>query len=164
MLRTLEITATISVTEAPFHNVYFGRSFELSLDCFVCERLGRTNFLTVGDERAVCTGDQAHGGRHFAPARVAGFDALTGQDRRSLQAVVQQWWAPFHDAKRNQGSKPLGTGWVRFDLHYQCPANGQAAGQASIQSNQVQPVALTCKHCDAVLAGSDQIPTIVERP
>jgi hypothetical protein len=164
MLRTLDITATIAPAEAPFHNLYFGRTFELSLDCFVCERQGRTTFLTVGAERAVCTGDRDQGGKHFAPARVAGFDPSAGRDRQSLHAVVQQWWAPFHDAKRNQASKPLGLGWVRFELHYMCSENDRKTGRTSIQSNQAGPVTLTCEHCETALATSDDVPRIVERP
>ena len=163
MLRTLEITATIALAEAPFHNLYFGHGLELSLDCFICERLGRTTFLTVGDERAVCTGDREHGGRHFVAARVAGFDVLSGQDRKTLHAVVQQWWAPFHDGKRKQSSKPVGPGWVRLDLRYLCPEGDRKSGSTSIQSNTARPHSLTCEHCDTVLARSEEVPTIVER-
>ncbi|MFG1604267.1 hypothetical protein [Actinoplanes sp. NPDC049265] len=161
MLRTLDITATIALAEAPFHNLYFGHSFELSLDCFICERQGRTTFLTVGGERAVCTGDRSHGGKHFAPARVAGFDPMSGRDRKALHVVVQQWWAPFRDAKRDQASAPVGTGWVRFELPYTCPDGRN--GRASIQSNLVLPHALTCEHCDTVLATGEDVPKIVER-
>ena len=67
---------------------------ELSLDCCICERTGRTVFLRQGQERAVCTSDEKHG-RHMAPARIAAFDTTTYASELALRAVVAYWWAPL---------------------------------------------------------------------
>jgi hypothetical protein len=164
VLRILDITARLALTDAPFHNLHWQSSFELSLDCFICERVGRTTIFTVGDEQAVCTGDRAKTGRHFTAARVAGFDVDSRTDELVLQVVVNRWWAPFHDQKRKQDGQTVGrASWVRFGLAYSCPDNREP-GSFGVQSNMTRPAAVTCRHCAKTLGRSEQTPLVIERP
>ncbi|NUT43986.1 MAG: hypothetical protein HOV86_28720 [Thermoactinospora sp.] len=157
MLRSLEIQATLSTPSAPDHLplLSWSPTIELSLDCFVCVRVGRTTRLERGSEQAICSSDRDHG-PHFAPARIAEFDPA----QASVRAVVEFWWAPFHDAKRDTPATPLSEApWVRLHLAYQCPLH-EAPGTASTQTNLVRPTALRCEHCAAVIATSHEAPAI----
>ncbi|MFG3253737.1 hypothetical protein [Streptomyces sp. NPDC048172] len=161
MLRTVEITAEL--TGVPqgedFHNLHWEKTIELSLDCFVCERTDRTTVLRLGEERATCSAGR-EAPRHPAPARIAAFDVTTGQDRLALRAVVDHWWAPFHDAKRDRPASALTRApWVRLHVGSYCSGVRQS-GSFSIQSNMVRPVRETCGDCGLRLAVSDQAPGI----
>jgi len=158
MLQRIEIGAVLS-GEARLHNLHWERSVELSLDCFVCERQGRTMLLEWGAERAVCTADKQHG-RHYAAARIAAFDSTIEDQRLSLRAVVDYWWAPFHDAKRDVRGLPLTESpWVRLKFGYFC-AQTEDSGNGSTQSNLVRPARTSCRHCGEAAATSTEAPTI----
>lgn len=78
--------------------------------------------------------------------------------------MIDYWWAPFHDAKRNQpGLAFTRAPWVRLHLGYYCPHQSEA-GQFSTQTNLVRPDSTTCEHCAADLARSEQAPQIRLRP
>ncbi|MEU9865868.1 hypothetical protein AB0D99_33895 [Streptomyces sp. NPDC047971] len=143
MLRTVEITAELTGLDESeeFHNLHWQPKLELSLDCFICERTGRTTSFEYGQEHANCSGDQKHP-RHPAAARISGFDVTHEKDRLALRAVVDFWWAPFHDAKRDTRSTAM-TRWIRLYAAYLCPQSRQA-GTFSTQSNLVCPVSRIC--------------------
>jgi hypothetical protein len=160
MLR-VEIRAVLTglADSRPSHQLHWRDPVELALDCCICERTGRTVFLRQGQERAVCSSDEAHG-RHPAPARITAFDTTTSATELALRAVVAYWWAPFHDAKRDVDGTTLSTApWARLAIGYYCP-EPKTAGQASIQSNLVRPVTLNCASCSQVIAISEEAPSI----
>ncbi|MCU7825123.1 hypothetical protein [Kitasatospora sp. DSM 101779] len=160
MLRTVEITAELldPLRSEQFHNLHWQKKLQLSLDCFICERTGRTTHFEFGEERAVCTGDQES--EHPAAARIASFDITQGQDRLILRSVVDYWWAPFRDTKRNRlATAPTSAPWVRLYVGYRCPQS-QETGSFSLQSNMVRPVNTACAHCVKTLAIDTQAPGI----
>jgi hypothetical protein len=72
MLRSVEIrTVLTGVAHGgdQFHALHFLPEVELSLDCFMCQRTGRTMILTTGTEQALCTPDEKHG-HHPTAARI----------------------------------------------------------------------------------------------
>ncbi|WP_331755659.1 hypothetical protein [Streptomyces sp. NBC_01643] len=158
MLRTVEITAELAGLRKgeEFHNLHWQPKLELSLDCFICERTERTTSFEYGQEHAVCSGDQKHP-QHPAAARIAGFDVTHEQERLILRAIVDYWWAPFHDTKRATASTAM-TRWVRLYAAYLCP-HSQQTGAFSTQSNVVHPVSQTCR-CGQPLATSSNSPSI----
>jgi hypothetical protein len=156
MLRSLDISAVLSgVEEAHRAQLYFERTMELSLDCFVCERVGRTMELTWGAERAVCrSGRDEH---HFAAARIAAFDVTLQDDRLALRSVVDFWWAPFQDAKRGEQARSVS--WVR--LHYGCYCPHQKkSGKSFTQTNVVRPRPVYCEECKTKIAVDAEVPSI----
>lgn len=96
-------------------------NINLSLDCFICRRTGRTTRLTHGAEHGTCSGD-SRTGQHPAAARISAFDHTSERERTILRTIVDYWWAPFHGADRNQPSVTLTrTPWVQLHLGYLCP-------------------------------------------
>jgi hypothetical protein len=161
MLRNVEIRAVLSGPEDKDHltRLFWERRIELSLDCFICERTGRTTLLEWGADRAVCSSDEEHG-RHFTAARIAAFDVTRQADRVSLRTVVDFWWAPFHDVKRGVRATPLsGAPWVRLHYGYHCP-RGEGSGSGSIQTNLNRPHHLRCGQCETAMATSDEAPSV----
>jgi hypothetical protein len=160
VLRTVEITAELELPlpRPEFHNLHWQTKLDLSLDCFICERTGRTTHFECGEERAACTGNDGAG--HPAAARIAGFDVTSGQDRLTARSVVDYWWAPFHDTRRDRPASALTSGpWVRLHLGYDCPLSREP-GSFSTQSNMVRPVGVVCTHCAAPLATDARAPGI----
>ncbi|MFF5177340.1 hypothetical protein ACFY2Q_04855 [Micromonospora sp. NPDC000316] len=159
MLRSLEVSAVLTLGESPFHNLHWKSGIELSLDCFICQRAGRTTELEHGAEQGTCSGDSRKG-RHPAAARIAAFDSTDERKRTILRAVVDYWWAPFQDAKQDQPSlASTHVPWVRLHLAYLCPEPVQP-GTLSTQSNLIRPVTYTCEHCAAPIAHSHDAPRI----
>jgi hypothetical protein len=67
MLRTAELTGAMAGDN--FHDLHWSSRLEFCVDCFVCERTGRTKVYERGAERL------------------------------ALRALVGFWWAPFKDAR-----------------------------------------------------------------
>lgn len=162
VLQSIEITAALAVPESPFHNLHWSTKLELSIDCFICERTGRTTILELGAERAICSGD-SRTGQHYTAARISAFDCGVGKDQISLRAVVDHWWAPFHDAKRDVAATALtragGPPWVRLHLGYRCPER-EESGTFSDQTNLVRPSPASCQHCSAPIAERRDVPQV----
>jgi hypothetical protein len=157
VLCSLEITAAVTVAGSRFHNVHWRPRLELSLDCFICQRTGRTTVFGLGQERALCSGDSEP---HDTPARIAAFDHTSEKERTVLRAVIDYWWAPFVDAKRDrEGATLPRTPWVRLALGYLCP-DQQSSGEFAIQSNLVRPYAATCSRCSEAIGTSEEAPRI----
>ncbi|GAA5013941.1 hypothetical protein [Streptomyces siamensis] len=163
MLRTAEITAELSREEQrgeDSHQLYWRGTLECSLDCFVCERVGRTTVFERGTERALCSGSRSGFARHYTAARLAAFDTTSGRDRMGVRAVVDFWWAPFTDTRDgHRSAAPTSHPWVRLHLGYHCP-RAKESGTASVQTNLVRPHRLTCKHCDRELAADTRSPSV----
>lgn len=161
MLRSVEITVQLSglPTGEGFHNVHWQERLELSLDCFVCQRTGRTTFFRYGQEQALCSADEKYP-EHPTAARIAAFDVTDERERTTLRAVVDYWWAPFHDEKRDRTATALSCPpWVRLYLGYYCPRARQD-GAFGIQTNVSRPLHEICSHCDRPLAISKEAPAI----
>ncbi|MFI6758822.1 hypothetical protein ACIBF5_06705 [Micromonospora sp. NPDC050417] len=159
MLASVEIRTVLAMADSPVHNLHWQPKLALSMDCFTCERTGRTTWLTVGAERAVCTGD-GRDGQHYSAARIATFDHTDERHQTSLRVVVDYWWAPFHDAKRDIAAAVLTrTPWVRHYLGYRCPQQ-EESGEFSIKTNLNRPVSQTCQHCSASLCESRDAPQV----
>ncbi len=162
VLQSIEIAATLAVPESPFHNLHWNSGLELSIDCFVCERIGRTTRFELGAERAICSGD-SRVDRHYTAARISAFDTGTAKDQISLLAVVDYWFAPFHDAERDVAATALtrrcGSPWVRLHLGYHCPETN-ASGAFSDQTNLVRPCPVSCEHCAVSIAESREVPRV----
>jgi hypothetical protein len=130
---------------------------ELTLDCFLCERVGRTVILEGGEERALCTSDQKRG-PHPTAARIAGFDTETWDRRPRVRAVVDYWRAPFHDARRDAPAMPLTrTPWVRLHFDVRCQASRERVA-ASTQTNLLRPAVTKCGQCGEPVATSTDAP------
>ncbi|GAA2327133.1 hypothetical protein [Streptomyces cuspidosporus] len=157
MLRSLEISAVLSgVEQAHRERLFWERTIELSLDCFVCERVGRTTVLKWGAERAVCM--SGRDGHHFTAAGIAAFDVTSQDDRLTLKSAVDFWWAPFQDAKRGGQATPLSS-WVR--LHYGCYCPHQeTSSKGSIQTNVRRPSPVYCAECKTEIAVDVEAPSI----
>jgi hypothetical protein len=162
MLRSVEIrTVLTGVAHGgdQFHALHFLPEVELSLDCFICQRTGRTTILTTGTEQALCTSDEKHG-HHPTAARIAAFDTTTEDTQLILRGIVDYWWAPFHDAKRDtEASAFSDPAWVRLHIGSYCPIHSQA-GKHSTQTNLIRPCTIRCSHCDIAMATSNEAPSI----
>ena len=159
MLRSVEVTAVLILGDVPAHNLHWTGEVELSLDCFICRRTGRTTDLRLGAEHGSCSGD-GRTARHPTAVRIAAFDHTAEQDRITLRAVVDHWWAPFLDTKQNQPGLDLTQiPWVRLHLGYLCPEPVRP-GSLSTQTNLGRPQTLTCEHCAAPVARSHVAPRI----
>ncbi|WP_058044197.1 hypothetical protein [Streptomyces roseifaciens] len=160
MLRTLEITAEVAVPrhDEPFHNLHWQKQLELSLDCFICRRTDRTTFFRHGEEQALCSGSSDV--EHPAAGRISAFDVTTEPERQILRALIDYWWAPFKDKKRNQTAvAPTRAPGVRLSLGYLCPEKRQTES-FGLQSNVQRPASENCTHCAHLLATSTQAPRI----
>lgn len=157
MLRSLEITAVLSdVEKAHRHGLFWEETIELSLDCFICERRGRTTWLKGGGERAVCRSGRDKD--HPTAARIAAFDVTIQEDLIALRAVVNFWWASFQDAKRGDEAMPLSR-WVRLHYGCYCP-HKETSGKGSIQTNLVRPGSVYCGECETQIAVDAEAPSI----
>ncbi|MCD9873363.1 hypothetical protein [Streptomyces guryensis] len=162
MLRTAEITAELTgqLGGDDFHNLHWRSQFEFSVDCFICERTGRTTVYERGAERALCSGSRSGFRRHRTAGRIAAYDTTSGKERLVLRALVDFWWAPFEDAKDGRPAQaPTSHPWVRLHLGYCCPKTKES-GTDSIQSNLVRPYELRCTHCESLMAADTTAPAI----
>ncbi|MET7700368.1 hypothetical protein [Streptomyces sp. NPDC005485] len=163
MLRTAEITAELTGLPprgTDTHELHWRSKLEFTLDCFVCERTGRTTVIERGAERALCSGSRGGFPRHYAAARLAAFDTTRGAERLAVRALVDFWWAPFQDARDgNQAMAPTSHPWVRLHLAYHC-RDTEESGTGSTQTNAVRPHEVICRHCERVLATSTQTPAV----
>lgn len=157
MLCSLEITAALAVPPSRTHILHWRPRLELTLDCFICRRTGRTTVFDLGPERALCLGDSEP---HDTAARIAAFDYTTEKERTTLHAVVDYWWAPFTDTKRDrEGNALTRAPWVRLAVGYSCSGLDQG-GEFSLQTNQIRPALAECARCSATVATSEEAPRI----
>jgi hypothetical protein len=163
VLRTAEITAEL--TGLPprgedSHQLYWRSKLEFTLDCFVCERIGRTTVFERGAERALCSGSRSGFSRHYAAARLAAFDTTQGAERLAARVLIDFWWAPFQDSRDgHRAMAPTSHPWVRLHLGYYCQ-DRKESGTDSTQTNAVRPHEMSCRHCDRVLATSTETPAV----
>ncbi|MFI6494102.1 hypothetical protein [Streptomyces sp. NPDC050564] len=163
MLRTAEITAELTgegLRGEQSHRLYWRGTLEVALDCFVCERIGRTTVFERGAERALCSGSRSGFKRHHTAARIAAFDTTDGRERLAVRALVDFWWAPFTDTRDgHKAAAPTSHPWVRLHLGYYCQ-DAKESGTNSIQTNAMRPNDLKCGHCDRVIAVDAQTPAV----
>ncbi|MFJ9541072.1 hypothetical protein ACIRPX_27925 [Streptomyces sp. NPDC101225] len=162
MLRTAEITAELTGEFGGdhVHSLHWRSKLEFSVDCFICERTGRTTVYERGAERALCSGSRSGFQRHYTAGRIAAYDTTSGKDRLALRALVDFWWSPFEDARDGRsGQAPTSHPWVRLHLGYLCPKTKES-GRNSVQTNLVRPCALRCAHCDALMATDTTAPAV----
>lgn len=90
------------------------------------------------------------------------FESAADPEQVSLRAVVEYWWAPFRDAKRDVDGQPLaGHPWVRLNFGYACERQeGGHVWRATTQTNIARPAEAECRHCHDVAATSLEAPTI----
>lgn len=161
MLRTAEITTALTgrLGGDNSHNLHWDSRLEFCVDCFVCERVGRTQVYECGAERAVCSGSQGFES-HYTAGRIVAYDTTTGADRLALRALVDFWWAPFKDARDNKSAMaPTSHPWVRLHLGSYCP-HAKEGAKHSVQSNLVRPYELRCRHCEFVIATDVSAPAV----
>ena len=162
MLRTAEITAELTgeLGGDDVHNLHWRSKLEFSLDCFICERTGRTTVFERGAERALCSGSRSGFQRHYTAGRIAAYDTTSGKDRLALRALVDFWWSPFEDTRDGRRAQaPTSHPWVRLHIGYYCPKTKEP-GKSSVQTNLVRPSALRCAHCDTVMATDTTAPSV----
>ncbi|TQE38568.1 hypothetical protein Sipo8835_04315 [Streptomyces ipomoeae] len=162
MLRTAEITAEL--TRPPGteqgHQLYWRSNLEFSLDCFICERFGRTTFFERGAEKALCSGTRKGLGRHNIAARIAAFTSTSTDERLTARILIDFWWAPFEDARDGgHSAAPTLHPWVRLNIGYYCQESRES-GKTSTQTNAGRPWNLRCTHCDEPLATDAETPAI----
>ncbi|GAA0395084.1 hypothetical protein GCM10009541_42750 [Micromonospora gifhornensis] len=88
MLRSIQVRTVLAVPETPLHHLHWRGKLALSLDCFICERTGRTTSFELGAERAICSGTRETG-EHYTAARLAAFDQTQGVVNDDGTAVGQ---------------------------------------------------------------------------
>ncbi|MGW2723930.1 hypothetical protein [Streptomyces sp. NPDC001492] len=162
MLRTAEITAELTgpLGGDDFHHLHWSSKLEFSVDCFICERTGRTTVYERGAERALCSGSRSGFRSHYTAGRIAAYDTTSGSERLALRALVDFWWAPFEDVRDSRrGMAPTSHPWVRLNLRYHCPKTKES-GTTSIQTNLVRPYELRCAHCESLMATDAAAPAI----
>jgi hypothetical protein len=162
VLRTAEITAELTgeLGGGDFHNLHWRSKLEFSVDCFICERTGRTTVYERSAERALCSGSRTGFQRHYTAGRIAAYDTTSGRDRLALRALVDFWWSPFEDARDGRrGQAPTSHPWVRLHIGYCCPKTKEP-GKHNIQTNLVRPCELRCAHCEALLATDTAAPAV----
>ena len=59
---TIELVASF-VHESYSHHVRWAKTMEMRLDCFLCERSGRTTWLELGAEAGTCSGSRQESSR-----------------------------------------------------------------------------------------------------
>lgn len=152
MLSHVEITARVTVT--PAAHFVWSNHLELTHDCLVCLRVGRTMQLQHGMPHGLCAGNE-----HPAPIRVTGFDASDHSTERRLRCRVTSWWAPFADQEEPdvQASELASDPWVRLNYRvgcHTCRDNGVddwLGIERSVHSNLTWPVTSSCPRCDTEL-------------
>ncbi|MFF4359101.1 hypothetical protein [Streptomyces sp. NPDC001604] len=162
MLRTAEITAELTgpLGGDNVHQLHWSSKLEFSVDCFICERTGRTTVYERGAERALCSGSRSGFRSHYTAGRIAAYDTTSGSERLALRALVDFWWAPFEDVRDSRrGMAPTSHPWVRLNLRYYCPETKES-GTNSIQTNLVRPYELRCAHCESLMATDAAAPAI----
>ncbi|MET7483810.1 hypothetical protein [Streptomyces sp. NPDC005538] len=162
MLRTAEITAELTgrTSGDNSHKLYWSPRLEFSVDCFVCERTGRTQIYECGAERARCSGSRSGFPSHFTAGRITAYDTTEGAERLALRALVDFWWAPFQDVRHDRPAMaPTSHPWVRLHLGSYCP-EGTEAGKHSVQTNLLRPGELRCAHCESVIARDVTTPAV----
>lgn len=162
MLRTAEITTELtgSLDGDDSHQLHWDSKLEFSVDCFICERTGRTTVYERGAERALCSGSRSGMRSHYTAGRIAAYDTTSGAERLALRALVDFWWAPFEDRRDNRrGMAPTSHPWVRLNLRYHCPKT-KKSGTDSTQTNLVRPRELRCAHCASPMATDAAAPAI----
>ncbi len=136
---------TTTIVEATFEfadgvEAEFGDTIEVSLDCPVCLRTGRTiGFHDIaGTARCSPTGHPFPG---VAESRTVSFDA----GRTTVAYRLRHATAEFTDPKYHYLSVRHPT-WARIYFHLQCPDCGQRQ-RDSVQNNIVRPFMVRCKQC-----------------
>ncbi len=157
VLRSVEISFRVHDPAGAgdrFHNLHWGKTVELSVDCFVCGRRGRTTRLVWGEESGTCSGDSQFPS-HPAPVRLSSFDGSHEDGQLVLRAVVDLWSAPFVDRRDGEPSGAMADPpWARVGLGYLCPDRDLQPheGVSSLQTNLVLPLEVKCGRCDEAIA------------
>jgi hypothetical protein len=156
---TIELDASL-VRESYSHNVRWAKTMEMRLDCFLCERSGRTTWLELGAEAGTCSGSRQGVGPHPAPARVVSFDSAWSDDRRTMRWVIDRWWEQFYDSvDKRDGNIVASALWARIHIDYRCPETSKQAEDFT-QSNLAFPYTMECRDCGERLGTWEEPPQI----
>ena len=153
MLRSVEITAEVAGTAQGnvLHNLHWQERIEIDLDCFLCERTARTTVFEWGASAALCTAHSADA-RHRTAARLERLNRDAKAERRSLTAVVDCWWSPFHDEVADAAAAPLSPETpIRLTLGYFCRRNHRS-GVGVVCTGMTAPATVQCEYCEATMA------------
>lgn len=156
VLSHVEITARVTVTPAA-HFVWSNR-LELTHDCFVCRRVGRTVQLRHGMSHGLCA-------EHPAPIAVSGFDSTDHGTQRHLRCRVSFWWAPFDD-QGVHAAELTAEPWVALNYRVGCHTCRDAGDddwlgiEKVIHSGLSWPVISRCPKCDTELVTVTEPPQI----
>lgn len=148
MLSHVEITVRVAVTPAA-HFVWSNR-LELTHDCFVCQRTGRTVQLRHGLPHALCAEQE-----HPAPLRVTAFDSTDHGPERRLRCRITSWWAPFTDQAEPavQASELTAEPWVGLNYRVGChPCRDNGVDdwlgiERALHTGLTWPVTTSCPRC-----------------
>jgi hypothetical protein len=181
VLTLIAVEATAQV-DALAH--FFWRpTVEISLDCFICCRTGRTMLVEQGYEAGRCMSAREHPQEippevpslsdtmfvHAAPLRIARFDWASAQTGcNTLRCTLSYWYAPFTDLKRQHPSARLNASpWTRLPYGLGCRAcydtgveGALSLPTGSIQSNLVWPLVASCPTCQRSLVTFTTAPSI----
>lgn len=120
--------------------VTFGDTLEVSLDCCVCRRCGRTVFFREGEAKGRCTPTG-----HAFDGRVIGKEVTQDGPVASVVYRVVYRYESFVDAKypdeRQPSERPR---WCRVAFEIVCPKCGRVT-KASTQNNVVRPWVCLCE-------------------
>ena len=161
MLRSVEITAEVAGTAQGnvLHNLHWQERIEVDLDCFWCERTGRATVFEWGAPAALCTA-HSEDARHRTCARLENLRRDAKAERRTLTAIVDCWWSPFHDGVADAAAEPLSPQTpVRLALGYFCRRNHRS-GVGVIRTGMDAPTTVRCEYCDVTMATVAAAPTV----
>jgi hypothetical protein len=178
---TLFAIETTAHLDASAH-FYWQPTVEISLDCFICCRSGRTMVVELGQEAGRCVSSRERPEQlspeihsysenafvHPAPLRIARFDGVHGNDgTNTLRCALSFWYAPFTDAKRGRPSARF-SWWTRLSFGLGCRACFDAGVEgalslppSSTQTNMGWPVTESCRTCKRTLVTLTGPPTII---
>ena len=153
MLRSVEITAEVAGTAQGnvLHNLHWQERIEIDLDCFWCERTARPTVFEWGAPAAVCTA-HSDDARHRTSARLEKLNRDARAECRTLRAVVDCWWSPFHDDVSGAAAAPLSPDTpIRLTLGYFCRRNHRS-GVGVVCTGMTAPATVQCEYCEATMA------------
>jgi hypothetical protein len=112
---------------------------EVSLDCFVCERLNRTVVLKLGEDSGRCTPTG-----HPFPGRLLEMAVRPAIHSLTVTYRVLYRYEPFTDRKYPARGRARGAPtWARVSFTVRCPKCG-AVSERSTQNNIVRPWTCGC--------------------
>jgi hypothetical protein len=143
-----KIEASVEIVVPDNHQIVFNNSIELSLDCFICKRKGRTVLFTETPPAAVCIKTE-----HPFPGKLFKFNTQKKEFENSqiIKAVYSSEfeYRDFMDEKDQLPSEDILPSWGRIGAKITC-SSCHTMTEIFIQNNLRRPIEQKCR-CGRVL-------------